>query len=87
MEDEPAAIDAGLIAAAQRVEHYEIAGYGTVRSYAELLGEDDHVSLLEQTPAPRRRRRPRNASRPSSPRASQRGSSRPLTGPVDRHAA
>ena len=42
-------MDAALIGAAQRVEHYEIAGYGTVREFAELLGEDDHVSLLEQT--------------------------------------
>ena len=41
--------DAALIGAAQRVEHYEIAGYGTVRSMAETLGEDDHVSLLEKT--------------------------------------
>jgi len=41
--------DAALIAAAQRVEHYEIAGYGTVRTFAELLGEDEAVSLLEQT--------------------------------------
>jgi ferritin-like metal-binding protein YciE len=41
--------DAALIGAAQRVEHYEIAGYGTVRSMAETLGEDDHVSLLEET--------------------------------------
>ena len=41
--------DAGLIAAAQRVEHYEIASYGTVRSFAELLGETEHISLLEQT--------------------------------------
>ena len=40
--------DAALIGAAQRVEHYEIAGYGTVRSMAETLGEDDHVSLLEE---------------------------------------
>jgi ferritin-like metal-binding protein YciE len=31
--------DAGLIAAAQRVEHYEMAGYGTARTYAELLGD------------------------------------------------
>ena len=46
---EPAVLDAGLIAAAQRVEHYEIAGYGTVRTYAELLGRDEHVSLLEKT--------------------------------------
>ena len=49
MRGEAAVIDAGLIAAAQRVEHYEIAGYGTVRTYAELLGKDDHVSLLERT--------------------------------------
>jgi ferritin-like metal-binding protein YciE len=41
--------DAALIGAAQRVEHYEIAGYGTVRSMAETLGEEDHVSLLEET--------------------------------------
>ena len=41
--------DAGLIGAAQRVEHYEIAGYGTARSFAELLGEDEHVTLLNQT--------------------------------------
>ena len=42
-------MDAALIGAAQRVEHYEIAGYGTVRSMAETLGEDDHVLLLEET--------------------------------------
>ena len=42
-------LDAALIGAAQRVEHYEIAGYGTVRSMAETLGESDHVSLLEET--------------------------------------
>jgi ferritin-like metal-binding protein YciE len=42
-------MDAALIGAAQRVEHYEIAGYGTVRSMAETLGEDDQVSLLEET--------------------------------------
>jgi ferritin-like metal-binding protein YciE len=41
--------DAALIAAAQRVEHYEIAGYGTARTYANLLGEDEAASLLEQT--------------------------------------
>src|ERR1700737_4916525 len=41
--------DAALIGAAQRVEHYEIAGYGTVRSMAETLGESNHVSLLEET--------------------------------------
>jgi ferritin-like metal-binding protein YciE len=42
-------MDAALISAAQRVEHYEIAAYGTVRTYAELLGEDSAVQLLEQT--------------------------------------
>lgn len=42
-------MDSAIISAAQRVEHYEIAGYGTVRAMAELLGESEHVSLLEQT--------------------------------------
>jgi ferritin-like metal-binding protein YciE len=42
-------MDAALISAAQRVEHYEIAAYGTVRTYAELLGEENAVQLLEQT--------------------------------------
>jgi len=42
-------LDAALIGAAQRVEHYEIAAYGTARSFAELLGEADHVSLLSET--------------------------------------
>jgi ferritin-like metal-binding protein YciE len=42
-------MDAALISAAQRVEHYEIAAYGTVRTYAELLGEENAVKLLEQT--------------------------------------
>jgi len=46
---EDAVKDAAIIGAAQRVEHYEMAGYGTVKAFAELLGEDDHVSLLEQT--------------------------------------
>jgi ferritin-like metal-binding protein YciE len=49
MKGEPEVIDAGLIAAAQRVEHYEIAGYGTVRTYAELLGDQEAVRLLERT--------------------------------------
>jgi len=46
---EGSVLDAALIGAAQRVEHYEIAGYGTVRSMAETLGESNHVSLLEET--------------------------------------
>jgi ferritin-like metal-binding protein YciE len=41
--------DAGLIAAAQRVEHYEMAGYGTARTYAELLGDKEGAKLLAQT--------------------------------------
>jgi ferritin-like metal-binding protein YciE len=41
--------DAGLIASAQRIEHYEIAGYGTVRTYAELLGDQEAAKLLERT--------------------------------------
>jgi ferritin-like metal-binding protein YciE len=41
--------DAGLISAAQRVEHYEIAAYGTVRTYATILEEQEAVSLLEKT--------------------------------------
>jgi len=44
-----AVMDAALIGAAQRVEHYEIAGYGTVRAFAEILGESDHLSLIEET--------------------------------------
>ncbi len=46
-EDE--VMDAALISAAQRVEHYEIAAYGTVRTYANILGEEEAASLLEQT--------------------------------------
>src|SRR5258708_4988769 len=46
---EPEVIDAGLIAAAQRVEHYEMAGYGTVRTYAQTLGEKQAATLLQQT--------------------------------------
>src|SRR5579872_165286 len=46
---EPAVRDAGLIAAAQKVEHYEIASYGTLAAFAELLGHSDAVELLRQT--------------------------------------
>jgi ferritin-like metal-binding protein YciE len=42
-------MDAGLIGAAQHVEHYEMAGYGCVRTYAELLGLDDLAKLLQKT--------------------------------------
>jgi ferritin-like metal-binding protein YciE len=46
---EPAVKDAGLIAAAQRVEHYEIAAYGSAVAFAKILGLDKAVDLLEQT--------------------------------------
>jgi ferritin-like metal-binding protein YciE len=48
-EGEESVIDAGLIGAAQRIEHYEIASYGTVRTFADLLGEEDAAELLQQT--------------------------------------
>jgi ferritin-like metal-binding protein YciE len=46
---EGAVMDAALISAAQRVEHYEMAAYGAVHAYAELMGESEAASLLEQT--------------------------------------
>jgi ferritin-like metal-binding protein YciE len=46
---EPEVMDAALIAAAQRAEHYEIAAYGTVRSYAKLLGDNEAAKLLQST--------------------------------------
>jgi ferritin-like metal-binding protein YciE len=46
---EPEVLDAALISAAQRVEHYEIAAYGTLRTYARQLGFDNHADLLQQT--------------------------------------
>lgn len=45
----PSVMDAALIGAAQRVEHYEMAGYGCVRTYARLLGEDRAADLLQMT--------------------------------------
>lgn len=47
--EEPEVLDAALIAAAQRAEHYEIAGYGTVRTYAKLLGDDQAAKILQKT--------------------------------------
>jgi ferritin-like metal-binding protein YciE len=46
---EPEVMDAGLIGAAQHVEHYEMAGYGCVRTYAELLGKSKIAALLQKT--------------------------------------
>lgn len=47
--EDPEVRDAAIIAAAQRVEHYEMAGYGTARTYADQLGEDEAADLLQQT--------------------------------------
>lgn len=47
--DEPVVRDAALVGAAQRVEHYEIAGYGTAATFAEKLGHYEHADLLHKT--------------------------------------
>ncbi len=49
MNAEPHVRDAALIAAAQRVEHYEMAGYGCARTFARLLGDTEAADLLQQT--------------------------------------
>jgi ferritin-like metal-binding protein YciE len=46
---EPEVLDAALIASAQKVERYEIAGYGTVREWAQILGHTEAAELLNQT--------------------------------------
>jgi ferritin-like metal-binding protein YciE len=46
---EPEVLDAGMIAGAQRIEHYEIAAYGTARTYANVLGRKEWAQLLQQT--------------------------------------
>jgi len=46
---DPKVLDAGLVAAAQRVEHYEMAGYGTTRAYAEKLGDQATADVLQKT--------------------------------------
>ena len=48
-DGEDSVVDAGIIAAAQKVEHYEIASYGTVRTWAGLLGEKEAAELLQET--------------------------------------
>ncbi|HYY12993.1 MAG TPA: ferritin-like domain-containing protein [Chthoniobacterales bacterium] len=48
-DGEESVLDAGIIAAAQKIEHYEIATYGTLRTWADLLGQDDAAELLQQT--------------------------------------
>jgi len=48
-DGEESVLDAGIIAAAQKVEHYEIASYGTVRTFAQLLGQDEAAELLQET--------------------------------------
>lgn len=51
LEEKPEAnvLDVGLIASAQRIEHYEIAGYGCLRTYANTLGEKEIAQLLQET--------------------------------------
>jgi ferritin-like metal-binding protein YciE len=46
---DPAILDAAMIGAAQRIEHYEIAGYGTARTFAEMLGHTEAAELLQHT--------------------------------------
>ncbi len=46
---EDAVMDAAIIAAAQKVEHYEMASYGTVRTWARLCGEEEAADLLQET--------------------------------------
>jgi len=48
-DPDPDVLDAGLISKAQHVEHYEMAGYGTVRTYARQLGFENQAELLQQT--------------------------------------
>src|SRR4030095_2538312 len=48
-DGEESVLDAGMIVAAQKVEHYEIAGYGSVRTFANLLGKDEEAKLLQST--------------------------------------
>ena len=48
-DGDPDVIDAGIIAAAQKVEHYEMSGYGTARAFAERLGEMEAADLLQAT--------------------------------------
>ncbi len=48
-DGEDSVLDAAMIVAAQKVEHYEIAGYGSVRTFAQLLGQDKSAELLQQT--------------------------------------
>jgi len=48
-DGEESVIDAGIIVAAQKVEHYEIASYGSVRTFAQLLGKDRSADLLQRT--------------------------------------
>ena len=48
-DGENSVLDAGMIVAAQKVEHYEIASYGSVRTFANLLGRDEEAKLLQST--------------------------------------
>ncbi len=49
MGGDPAVMDAGIIASAQKVEHYEMSAYGTLRTFAQMLGNKEAAGLLQQT--------------------------------------
>lgn len=49
LKNDQDALDAALIASAQKIEHYEISGYGTARAYAKMLGKHDAAGLLDKT--------------------------------------
>ena len=84
-----AVMDAAIIGAAQRVEHYEMAGYGTVRALAELLGENEHVSLLEQTLEEEKQadKKLTELSQDINPKASQGGGRSPAASPKGRRTS
>ena len=72
---DPEAKDAGLIAAAQRVEHYEMAVYGTARTYADIRGDKKAASLLQETLDEERNRVETYRSGRKNQRQSRRGGS------------
>jgi ferritin-like metal-binding protein YciE len=92
---EPNVLDAGLAAAAQQVEHYEMAGYGTLRTWADKLGHAAHGSLLQQTLSDEKEADQllsQIASTSLNADAASKGAatapaSRPASSPVDRPAA
>lgn len=85
-------MDAALIGAAQRVEHYEIAAYGTARAMAEMLGEKEQASLLEKTLAEEKQTDEKLTQlsqevNPKAMRHHRQGSESPREHPADKRAA